>query len=200
MKNLNLTKNNIIKFIAYLVLGILFCCMKSGVISVVITILGAFVIVLGILKLIDKKWLEGVLYIVGGVLMIIGSWFLQNVIVIIIGALFIALGAYRLIVVSKVSRAVQVIIGPVLMIVAGIFIICANWLDFSPRATLSLTAMAKAVAYVQRRDYVVPKDIQVTFPQVIAHRLLLAPEADARQIGPEQILAEILRQVPAPRL
>ena len=59
----------------------------------------------------------------------------------------------------------------------------------SPRATLSLTAMAKAVAYVQRRDYVVPKDIQVTFPQVIAHRLLLAPEADARQIGPEQILA-----------
>ena len=70
----------------------------------------------------------------------------------------------------------------------------------SPRATLSLTAMAKAVAYVQRRDYVVPKDIQVTFPQVIAHRLLLAPEADARQIGPEQILAEILRQVPAPRL
>ena len=70
----------------------------------------------------------------------------------------------------------------------------------SPRATLSLTAMAKAVAYVQRRDYVVPKDIQVTFPQVIAHRLLLAPEADARQIGPEQILAEILHQVPAPRL
>ena len=70
----------------------------------------------------------------------------------------------------------------------------------SPRATLAVTAMAKAVAYVQRRDYVVPKDIQVTFPQVIAHRLLLAPEADARQIGPEQILAEILRQVPAPRL
>ena len=34
----------------------------------------------------------------------------------------------------------------------------------------------------------------------MAHRLLLAPEADARQIGPEQILAEILHQVPAPRL
>ena len=70
----------------------------------------------------------------------------------------------------------------------------------SPRATLSLTAMAKAVAYVQKRDYVVPKDIQVTFPQTIAHRLLLAPEADARQVGAQQILEEILRQVPAPRL
>ena len=80
MKNLNLTKNNIIKFIAYLVLGILFCCMKSGVISVVITILGAFVIVLGILKLIDKKWLEGVLYIVGGVLMIIGFVVIRKIV------------------------------------------------------------------------------------------------------------------------
>ena len=70
----------------------------------------------------------------------------------------------------------------------------------SPRATLSLTAMAKAVAYVQRRDYVVPKDIQVTFPQVIAHRLLLAPEAGAQQITPEQLLDEILRQTPAPKL
>lgn len=48
--------------------------------------------------------------------------------------------------------------------------------------------------------YVVPKDIQVTFPQVIAHRLLLAPEAGARQITPEQLLDEILHQVPSPRL
>ena len=70
----------------------------------------------------------------------------------------------------------------------------------SPRATLSLTAMAKAVAYVQRRDYVVPKDLQVTFPQAIAHRLLLAPEADARQITAERILQDILAQTPAPRL
>ena len=70
----------------------------------------------------------------------------------------------------------------------------------SPRATLSLTAMAKAVAYVQRRDYVVPKDLQVTFPQTIAHRLLLAPEADARQITAERILQDILAQTPAPRL
>ncbi len=33
----------------------------------------------------------------------------------------------------------------------------------SPRATLSLTAMAKAVAYIQGRDYVVPKDVQAVF-------------------------------------
>lgn len=70
----------------------------------------------------------------------------------------------------------------------------------SPRATLSLTAVAKAVAYLQRRDYVVPRDIQAAFPQTITHRLLLAPQADAKQVRAEQLLREILRQVPAPRL
>lgn len=70
----------------------------------------------------------------------------------------------------------------------------------SPRATLSLTAMAKAVAYVQRRDYVVPKVFRSRSRRSSPHRLLLAPEAGARQITPEQLLDEILHQVPSPRL
>ena len=51
---------------------------------------------------------------------------------------------------------------------------------------------------------ITPSPLKGTVPAIasksMAHRLLLAPEADARQIGPEQILAEILHQVPAPRL
>ena len=47
----------------------------------------------------------------------------------------------------------------------------------SPRATLSVTAMAKSVAYVQGRDYVVPKDVQTVFVSTVAHRLLMSPEA-----------------------
>ena len=52
----------------------------------------------------------------------------------------------------------------------------------SPRATLSLGAMAKSVAYVQGRDYVLPKDIQAVFVSTCAHRLLLSAEADAKGI------------------
>lgn len=70
----------------------------------------------------------------------------------------------------------------------------------SPRATLSLTAMAKAVAYIQGRDYVVPKDVQNALTQTLAHRLLLAPEADAKGITAERILAEILERTNAPRI
>lgn len=70
----------------------------------------------------------------------------------------------------------------------------------SPRATLSVTAMAKAVAYVQGRDYVVPKDLQTVFSSTVAHRLLMSPEAEAKAITPENVLDEILKHTPAPRI
>lgn len=68
----------------------------------------------------------------------------------------------------------------------------------SPRATLSVTAMAKSVAYVQGRDYVVPKDVQTVFVSTVAHRLLMSPEAEAKAITPETVLEEILKRTPAP--
>ena len=70
----------------------------------------------------------------------------------------------------------------------------------SPRATLSMTAMAKAVAFLNGRDYVVPEDVQAVFAQVIEHRLLLAPEAEAKGISANKLLQEILRKTSAPRL
>lgn len=70
----------------------------------------------------------------------------------------------------------------------------------SPRATLSVTAMAKSVAYVQGRDYVVPKDVQTVFVSTVAHRLLMSPEAEAKAITPETVLEEILKRTPAPKV
>lgn len=70
----------------------------------------------------------------------------------------------------------------------------------SPRATLSVTAMAKAVAYVQGRDYVVPKDLQTVFVSTVAHRLLMSPEAEAKAVTPEDVLEEILKRTPSPRI
>ena len=70
----------------------------------------------------------------------------------------------------------------------------------SPRATLSLASMAKAVAYIQGRDYVVPKDVQAVFVNTASHRLLLVPEAEARGVDAAQLLEQILKNTPAPRI
>ena len=70
----------------------------------------------------------------------------------------------------------------------------------SPRATLAVTAMAKAVAQLRGRDYVVPGDVREVFVHTVAHRLILSPGAESRSKTAEQVLREILDATPAPRL
>ena len=66
------------------------------------------------------------------------------------------------------------------------------------RATLALTAMAKAAALVRGRDYVLPEDVSLVFGDVVPHRLLLSPRAEAdRSFDPA---SELLERVPAPRI
>ncbi|MGN0968548.1 MAG: AAA family ATPase [Oscillospiraceae bacterium] len=68
----------------------------------------------------------------------------------------------------------------------------------SPRATLALTAVSQAAAFLRDRDYVVPEDITAVFRDVIDHRLIYAPRAvrDAKA----DPLAEVLRSVKAPAI
>lgn len=70
----------------------------------------------------------------------------------------------------------------------------------SPRATLSMASLAKAMAMLKGRDYVTPDDVQTVFVDAIAHRLLLAPEAEARRVTAAKLLQDILKKTPAPKL
>ena len=70
----------------------------------------------------------------------------------------------------------------------------------SPRATLSVTAMAKAVACLRGRDFVTPGDVKEVFAHTLAPRLLLTPKAEAQGKAPQTILQEILAATPAPKL
>ncbi len=70
----------------------------------------------------------------------------------------------------------------------------------SPRATLSVTAMAKAAARLKGRDYVVPKDVMEVFIRTVEHRLLLTAQAEGNGETGRTILSEILRTVTAPKL
>ena len=68
----------------------------------------------------------------------------------------------------------------------------------SPRATLALAAMAKAAALVRGRDYVNPEDVELVFPDVVPHRLLLSPRAEGdKSFDPA---AELLARVSAPKI
>ena len=70
----------------------------------------------------------------------------------------------------------------------------------SPRATLAVTAMAKALAQLRGRDYVLPDDVREVFSKTVAHRLLLSPRAENEGKTAQGILQEILARVRAPKL
>ena len=70
----------------------------------------------------------------------------------------------------------------------------------SPRATLAVTAMAKAVAQLRGRDFVVPKDVQEVFSLTVAHRLLLSAKAEGLGLSAQQVMEQILTSVAAPKL
>jgi MoxR-like ATPase len=73
----------------------------------------------------------------------------------------------------------------------------ARYIQFgvSPRASINLNLAAKALAYFDRRDYVLPEDIKEVAPDVFNHRLLLNYQAEADQITPLQVIDAILRKV-----
>ncbi|GIV20162.1 MAG: magnesium chelatase [Armatimonadota bacterium] len=71
-------------------------------------------------------------------------------------------------------------------------------LGASPRGSLNLMHAAQAYAVLQERDYVLPDDVKAVAQAVLAHRLILKPEARVRGIDAEQVVAEVLGQVAVP--
>jgi len=73
-------------------------------------------------------------------------------------------------------------------------------LGASPRASIALTGISKALAYLQGRDFVVPKDISPLFTDTLAHRLILRPGAENENITASKILDGILNSVSTPKI
>lgn len=70
------------------------------------------------------------------------------------------------------------------------------FLGVSPRASLALVQAARARALLGGRPYVLPDDIKALAIPVLAHRLVLTPEAEMEGTAPEAILTEALGRVP----
>ena len=68
----------------------------------------------------------------------------------------------------------------------------------SPRGVLFLDRMAKAHAYLDGRDYVIPEDVQEVFSDVCAHRVILTQKARLSGATAEQVLSELLKTVEVP--
>ncbi|MCP4332675.1 MAG: MoxR family ATPase [Gammaproteobacteria bacterium] len=76
----------------------------------------------------------------------------------------------------------------------------AGWIQHgaSPRATMALDRCARAYAWLNNRDYVVPEDIQLIAPDVLRHRIILSFEAEAEGRTADSCIDEVLARVAVP--
>jgi MoxR-like ATPase len=72
-------------------------------------------------------------------------------------------------------------------------------LGASPRGTLALLKLARALAALRNRDFVLPDDVKAMTVPALAHRLVLKPELWASRVSPAQVVQGLLAQVPTPR-
>ena len=70
----------------------------------------------------------------------------------------------------------------------------------SPRASINLILGARALALLRGRTYVLPQDVWILAPDVLRHRVVLSYEALAESVNAEEIVEQIVRKVPMPRL
>jgi MoxR-like ATPase len=71
-------------------------------------------------------------------------------------------------------------------------------LGASPRSGIALLRMAKARAVARGRDYVLPEDVQEVAVAVLAHRLIVAPEARGSGLTGIDVIGEALDETPVP--
>jgi MoxR-like ATPase len=72
-------------------------------------------------------------------------------------------------------------------------------LGASPRAAISLMMVAKAVAALEDRDYMIPDDVKAAALPVLRHRVMMKPEAELEGLQSDQILTEIIGSVEVPK-
>ncbi len=71
-------------------------------------------------------------------------------------------------------------------------------LGASPRASLAVRRAAQALALLEGKEHVTPHHVKRVFSTVVAHRLLMQPEAKLSGIGPDKVVAAALRAIEVP--
>jgi MoxR-like ATPase len=72
-------------------------------------------------------------------------------------------------------------------------------LGASPRAAVGLFFVARALAGIDGRDYLLPDDVKAAALPVLRHRILLKPEADLEGLTTDQVLGQIISAVEVPK-
>jgi MoxR-like ATPase len=73
------------------------------------------------------------------------------------------------------------------------------YIGASPRASVALLQLSKAISVLRERSFVIPEDVLMAAPAVLRHRISLTPEREMEGATPDDILKEIVARLEIPR-
>ncbi|MBQ9790389.1 MAG: DUF308 domain-containing protein [Clostridia bacterium] len=123
---LNLTTNNIMSCILYAVIGLLLVVLKGGSLNILMTIVGALLIVVGFVDIVkNKNVTKGIIELLAGIAIIVCGWLIADIVLLVFGALMIVKGTMEII--QNRKNGWGALLSPIVTVVLGILLVIAKW-------------------------------------------------------------------------
>lgn len=119
--------DNTVAAILYILVGVLFCIFRAGMLSWLLTAAGIVFIVMGVLDILKKNLVNGIVEAVIGVVILVGGWAFVNVALIIFGALLVIKGVLDLLAAIKAKAGIMTILAAAVTAVVGVLLIASKW-------------------------------------------------------------------------
>lgn len=132
-----------------IIAGVLLCILGTKVLEILFTVIGALMVVCGVVSIIYSNTIGGILSICVGVLLILGAWLFVNVLFIINGILLCISGVGSF-AISLRNNDIKNLIVSILMVVLGVFFFInteatANWIFFVIGALFIVTGIMEII-------------------------------------------------------
>ncbi len=124
-KNLSFS-NNILNCIVYAVIGILLIVLKAGSLGILMTAVGALLVILGLLDIIKGKDLsKGLVELVLGAGVIVCGWLIADIVLLVLGIVLIVKGVMELI--KNFKKGIIANLSSIVLVIIGVLLVIAKW-------------------------------------------------------------------------
>ncbi len=123
---LNLSLNNVLTCAVYAIIGLLLVILRGGSLGILMTVVGALLIVLGIMDVIKgKEMVKGIIEAGLGIAIIVLGWLIADIVLLVFGIVLIVKGAMEIW--GNRNKGIDSLISPIVTVVIGILLVVAKW-------------------------------------------------------------------------
>ena len=125
-KKASISNNSILNCIIYAVIGILLIVLKAGSLGILMTAVGALLIIMGLMDIFGQKDLtKGIVELLLGAGIIVCGWLVADIVLLVLGVVLIVKGAMELF--KNFKKGFVANLSSIVLLVIGILLVIAKW-------------------------------------------------------------------------